>query len=278
MKNRLWAAAALPAALVALSGCVYSDDYSYGGWSGSYGAVGVGYSSGYPGYYAPGYYRPYAYGPVYYDAFYDNFYGPIYGGYWHTDNFFYYQTHFGSPWYCDYGRHFRREHFRGGNHYRFEDRRPAEIVERATDRILGPGRNDPNGQPNGGQYTGGQYNGGPSGILNNGFQGNPGSAPAPQRGRGGPMNAINGLLGGPGGSSGDAPAAASPPPAPAPRSNVMNRVQDAFRGDRGGDSGGVSRSQGERSAPAPRSSPPPAPRPSVVDTARGRILGGKRDD
>src|SRR5262245_51033548 len=113
-------AAALPAALLGLAGCASYDDYGYG-------SVGVGYGynsnySSYPGYYRPYGYSPYAGGPFgYYDAYYDNFYGPIYSGFWHNDGFFYYQNYYGGPWYADYNHHFRRDHFRGGQRGRFPD-------------------------------------------------------------------------------------------------------------------------------------------------------------
>jgi hypothetical protein len=271
MKNRILGAVALPAALVALSGCVY-DDFSYGGWNGSYGAVGVGYSSGYPGYSSPGYYQPYGYGPAYYDAYYDNFYGPIYGGYWHNDGLFYYQSYFGGPWYCDYSRHFRRESFRGGNRYRFEDRRePGQVVTDTRNYVGGRGQ----GPGGGNGYAPG--NGVRGGVIS-GLQGNPG--PAPQQGgrnRGGAIGAINGLLGGPGGSVGNGPEApAGAAAAPAPRGNAVGRVQNTLRGNRGGDDdgGGVSRGQSsERSAPAPRSAPPPPPRPNAIESVRDRLSG-----
>ena len=270
MKPRVWAAAALPAALVALSGCVY-DDFSYGGWSGSYGAVGVGYAS-------PGFYRPYSYGPVYYDAFYDNFYGPIYGGYWHNDGFFYYQTYFGGPWYCDYGRHFRRDSFRGGARYRFEDHRVnnnsgAPILGRGTilDKIVesdNPGR----------------------GASQPSFQGDAGQAYSRQGGRGGQVRngSIAGrvvgegrLEGGPGGGSGQAPAAAPPS---AQQISPLNAVRNTIGNSRGrndnmrfqgGPSGQSERSSAPTSVPPPpRSSPPPAGVRSALKSQRGH---GKRD-
>jgi hypothetical protein len=271
MKNRLWVAAALPAAFVALSGCVY-DDYSYGGWSGSYGAVGVGYSSGYPGYYSPGSSSyGYGYSPVYYDAFYDNFYGPIYGGYWHNDGLFYYQSYSGGPWYCDYSRHFRRESFRGGNQYRFEDRRqsgdprPGSIA----DKII---RQDNPGW-DGNRGDGGRNGGRGQGASQQSFQGNP----APGGNRGGAMTGRNtmigkiargGLDGGPGGSSGESPAATPPPP------QQQVSPPDSFRGQnrngRGENDGArfqnrqwdgqADRQQSDRSSGPPRSSPPPSER------------------
>jgi hypothetical protein len=286
MKNRLWAAVALPAALAALSGCVY-DDYSYGGWSGSYASVGVGYSS--PGYYSPGY-SPYGYGysPVYYDAFYDNFYGPIYGGYWHNDGLFYYQTYFGGPWYCDYSRHFRRESFRGGNRYRFEDRRqngetrPGSIADKIV-RTDNPG------------WTGDRRNGDRGqGAPQAGFQGNP--APAPSGNRGGPVGGRDsiigrmgrgGLEGGPGGSSGQAPAAAPPPPPQ--QVSPLNSVRGQNRGEgRRGENDGVRfqggqsdrRSDGpqsDRPSSTPRSSPPPSQRQNSGSNGWGGGGGPKSE-
>lgn len=49
----------------------------------SLGACAGGYYGGGGGYYAGG--------PVAYDGFYDDYYGPIYDGYWGTDGFFYYR-------------------------------------------------------------------------------------------------------------------------------------------------------------------------------------------
>jgi hypothetical protein len=53
----------------------------------------------------------YAGGPYAYDGYYDDFYGPIYDGYWGDDGFFYYRNGDGD-------RHFRRgdaAHFSRGS-------------------------------------------------------------------------------------------------------------------------------------------------------------------
>jgi hypothetical protein len=60
---------------------------------------------------ATGYGEVYAGGPYGYDGYYDDFYGPIYDGYWGSDGFFYYRSGHGD-------RHFRRgdtSHFVRGN-------------------------------------------------------------------------------------------------------------------------------------------------------------------
>src|SRR5690348_14657820 len=117
MTKRIALAAGLPAALIALSACSTYDSYGYG-----YGGyVGAGYSDyGYDdGYY--GYDRPYYGGGsyysgaslAYYDLWYDNFYGPVYGGYWGPDNYFYYQIVVGGPYVRDHHSHFRRDRFDG---------------------------------------------------------------------------------------------------------------------------------------------------------------------
>lgn len=42
-------------------------------------------------------------------VYYDQFYGPVYSGYWGSDGMFHYQTVAGGPWVIDSSRHFRRE-------------------------------------------------------------------------------------------------------------------------------------------------------------------------
>jgi hypothetical protein len=66
----------------------------------------------------------YGYAAIYstpYYGWYDNFYGPIYDGYWGTDNFFYYRL---TPNDRNYrrgdSRHFRRDAVPGGSYNRFE--------------------------------------------------------------------------------------------------------------------------------------------------------------
>ena len=195
MNKLLAAAVALPAALAALSGCSTYDDYGYG-------SVGVGYSSGYPGYYRPngpppgygygygnpGYYAPYGY----YDAYYDNFYGPIYGGFWHHDGFFYYQSYSNGPWYCDYNRHFRRDHFNGASSVRIGDYRNEEkrrFLEgtgtgtnvtsylNSAPGVQQDGRGERNGR--GKQWPQFQGQGQPQGQPPGQPQGQPGAQPSP---------------------------------------------------------------------------------------------------
>lgn len=61
-----------------------------------------------------GHHRLYAYehGPIGYDGFYDNYYGPFYDGYW-GDGGFYYSTGEGRPYQLDRGNHFRHDSFDG---------------------------------------------------------------------------------------------------------------------------------------------------------------------
>lgn len=71
--------------------------------------------------YGPGYYDRYdrydrygdsGYDDNYYDGYYDGYYGPFIGGYWASDNYFYYWGP-NQRYHRDDGRHFRREHFQG---------------------------------------------------------------------------------------------------------------------------------------------------------------------
>ncbi len=79
--------------IVALSAC--DDGYGYGGYGG-----GIAYAS-----------RPYAY-----NGYYDGFYGPIFDGYWGTDNFFYYRRgDRDRRFYRGDRDHFDRERGRGDN-------------------------------------------------------------------------------------------------------------------------------------------------------------------
>ena len=62
----------------------------------------------------------YAGGPYAYDGFYDDYYGPIYDGYWGTDGIFYYRSgahdrhfHRGD------NRHFMRQGAAGSNFHQF---------------------------------------------------------------------------------------------------------------------------------------------------------------
>jgi hypothetical protein len=77
-----------------IAGC--ADNYGYG-----YGSVGLG--------------------PVAYNGFYDDFYGPIYDGYWGNDNFFYYRSNARDRAYRRGDRaHFSREAIAGGRHHAFQ--------------------------------------------------------------------------------------------------------------------------------------------------------------
>src|SRR5579872_526508 len=42
-------------------------------------------------------------------VYYDQFYGPVYAGYWGSDGLFHYQMTAGGPWLVDTSHHFRRE-------------------------------------------------------------------------------------------------------------------------------------------------------------------------
>src|SRR5690606_21870243 len=122
MKKRIALAVGLPAALFALSACTTYDSYGYGGGYGSsgYGSYGYdGYGYGQPGYYGGSYYGG---GLDYYDGWYDNFYGPVYGGYWAPDGYFWCQSRSSGPYLrADY-RHFRRDQWSGATRVRFPTR------------------------------------------------------------------------------------------------------------------------------------------------------------
>ena len=57
---------------------------------------------------AESYDGPYGPGPVVYDGFYDDYYGPIYDGYWGTGGAFYYRTHPNGRFVRDRSGHFRQ--------------------------------------------------------------------------------------------------------------------------------------------------------------------------
>lgn len=64
------------------------------------------------GYYSAGV----AWNPYPYDVWYDDYYGPIYDGYWGGDGYFYYRTGANDrDWHRGSGNHFR--HDSGGNNY-----------------------------------------------------------------------------------------------------------------------------------------------------------------
>lgn len=54
----------------------------------------------------------YDHGPIGFDGFYDDAYGPFYDGYW-GDGGFYYSTGEGRPYQLDRGNHFRHDAFDG---------------------------------------------------------------------------------------------------------------------------------------------------------------------
>lgn len=116
MKMR-FALVAAPLALAGLGACT------------TYGSYGYGYTDyGYYDDYVDGYgygYGPYSGGStvIWHDAYYDNFYGPVFGGYWDLDGFFWYQTRLNGPYLRDHGRHFRRDYWGGARHYRYRDDR-----------------------------------------------------------------------------------------------------------------------------------------------------------
>jgi hypothetical protein len=56
-----------------------------------------------------GYDGPYGPGPVAYDGYYDDYYGPIYDGYWGNGGVFYYRSHEHGRLIADRGNHFRHD-------------------------------------------------------------------------------------------------------------------------------------------------------------------------
>ena len=59
-------------------------------------------------------------GAVWHTGWYDNFYGPVYDGYWGPSGLFYFRTTADDAYHRDLYRHFRRNEFRGGVAFRFE--------------------------------------------------------------------------------------------------------------------------------------------------------------
>jgi hypothetical protein len=240
----------LSVSLLGLGACTTYDDYGYG-YGDSYASVGSGYAPD-ACYYA--YSNCYSrYGNVFWhDSYYDDFYGPVFGGYWATDGFFYYQTGLGSLWLRDDGRHFRHDNFRGSRFYRSRDTR--------GDRPTGWEGDSPNWrgdrgyQSGGGQSGGQQAGGGQQDQQNNG------------RGRGGNR----------GGQSGGNP---WNPPAqsnPAPSGNDDGDLAGApRRGERKG--GGRTGWEGRTTTPQSDTTPAPAPSRSRGDGGgRGNSDGGSR--
>ncbi len=71
----------------------------------------------------------YAGSPYAYDGYYDGFYGPIYDGYWGTDNYFYYRS----------GAHERRYRRGDSAHFHRGDRGPGSNF-RPMQGSMTPGR------------------------------------------------------------------------------------------------------------------------------------------
>ena len=256
MKMRL-ALAAVPVALLSLSACSSMYDYGYGGYGyNDYGYDGYGYDGGY------GYndYRPGVnVGLVYHDAWYDNFYGPIYGGYWGSDGYFWYQNRIGGSYIGDYSRHFRRDQYRGYTHNRYQDNRGHDGRDRDRDRntypplFKGQDRdrdNDRNGRDN--------TNGGRD-WTNDGRNGAPRGNPSPPQGIGGRGNDDRNNGGADRGGNG--------------RGN--GGQQWGGNGNGNGNAGGPPAFGGQ-----PRVNPTPAPRGGSLDGAPrgGRDDGGRTND
>lgn len=241
--------AALPAALIGLGACsTYDGGYGYS----SYGYSDYGYNTGYSDYgYSPGYSSG-----IWYDAYYDDFYGPVYGGYWASDGYFWYQSRIGGSYVRDHARHFRRDHHNGYKAYRYQDNRggnrgnwdrdrndrntypplfSGQRNDRDRDRDRGNDRNGNGGRdnnpranpaPGGGQWNGGDRNRDRDGDRGRNNNGNGGNA---NGGRGG---------GSPPLFSGQQPPRANPDPAP--------QLDGAPRGDRGNDNRGRRNDGGDR--------------------------------
>lgn len=52
-----------------------------------------------------------------YDGYYDNYYGPIYDGYWGDDGYFWYRNSEGGHFHRGDRDHFRHDHPEGGDHW-----------------------------------------------------------------------------------------------------------------------------------------------------------------
>ncbi|WP_019832960.1 hypothetical protein [Sphingomonas sp. PR090111-T3T-6A] len=57
---------------------------------------------------------PYGSGPIAYDGFYDDYYGPIHDGYWGDGGVFYYRRHQNGRFVADRSGHFRHDAGSGG--------------------------------------------------------------------------------------------------------------------------------------------------------------------
>ena len=317
MKKR-FALVALPLAFAGLGACsTYGygyDDYGYGGGYDDYG-YNTGYNSGY-GYGGDGYGYGSQYGGVWHDAFYDNHYGPVHGGYWDLDGFFWYQAILNGPYLRDHNRHFRRDYWNGGKHYRYADRRDnhgRDWNDRDRDRNntyppLFAGQ--PGGHRDGAQNRNNNWSGGrDDNDRNRNNDRNNDRARNDDRGRNEGGNRYN-----PppqfGGQQGQRANPAPPPRDPqldgAPRGRGDDRDRNRDRGDtndRGRGDGGARNNdrsppplfngqQPQRQEPPPQRAnptPPPQPAPQAQprprnndddgdDSHRGRGRGGDRGD
>ena len=278
--------AAVPAALIGLSACSSVYDYGYS----DYGYNDYGYTD--YGYVSPSYSSG-----IWYDAYYDDFYGPVYGGYWASDGFFWYQSRIGGSYIRDHGRHFRRDHYNGYKAYRYQDNR-----NHGGDRNWDRGRNDRNTYP---PLFSGQRNDRDRNDNRNWNGGrdnnnNPRGNPAPgggqwngDRNRDNDRGRNNGNAnGGRGGGSpplfsGQQPGA-NPAPQPqvdgAPRGGRGNNDDNRSRGDndrgRGGDSPPLfrgPRDQQAAPAPAPQQRDARPQQPSSDNSGHNRFNNGRRD-
>lgn len=286
----------LPAAFLSLGACsTYGygyDDYGYGYSDYGYGYDSYGYGSG-----------PYYGGSgttiIWHDAYYDNFYGPIIGGYWDVDGYFWYQSRSNGPYLRDYGRHFRRDHFSGGSRHRYQDHRgnhgdrdrntyPPLFSGQQNDRDRGrddrgrdnnrrgndgivwsDGRGRDNGQPRGNPPPGGRDRDGDRGRDNRGGRDN--TAPPP-------------LFGG---QQTQQPRSNPPPQSQQPRGG-QPPLDGGGRGDRGNDRGRDGPRGDNNNTPPPplfggqqqqqpRSNPPPQQQQqqSRPQQSGGRQPGGQ---
>lgn len=75
----------------------------------TYGDNGYGYGGGYA-----------------YNGYYDNYYGPVYDGYWGDGDLFYYRTVRNGPYLRDDSRHFRRDTYQGYREFRVRGPRQGD--------------------------------------------------------------------------------------------------------------------------------------------------------
>lgn len=275
--------AAVPAALIGLSACsTYDGGYGYA----SYGYSGYG-NSGYSDYgYSPGYS-----GGIWYDAYYDDFYGPVHGGYWAPDGYFWYQTRIGGSYVRDHARHFRRDHHNGFKAYRYQDNRGGNRGNWDRDR------NDRNTYP---PLFSGQRNDrdrdrdrGNNQNWNGGRDNNPRGNPAPgggqwngnrDRDRDGDRGRNNGGNANGGRGGGSPPLFSGQQP---PRANpAAPQLDGAPRGGRGGDDRPRSDNDRGRGGDSPslfrgqrdqKATPAPAPQQRQAQPRQQRSDGDRGD-